>query len=179
MVTQCFEVMEEQINLDKLNNMRCILMIFVCFGLFACQATPTQGEPSGDLLGWVSAQQLLQVDQTFAENYQNYQPSENELAAVKMLKGKSLTVLFGAWCHDSQREVPRLLKVLDMAQSQLHELKLVAVNHNKQEPSGLARSLELRYTPTFVLFDGDTELGRIIEKPLVSLTEDLSNLLPE
>ena len=160
--------------------MRNILMMFVCLGLFACQATPnaTQSESPEDMVGLVSPQELLQANSTFAQNYQSYQPSENELAAVKELKGKSLTVLFGTWCHDSQREVPRLLKVLDMAQSQLHELRLVAVNRNKQEPSGLARSLELRYTPTLVLFNGDTELGRVIEKPLVSLTEDLSKLLP-
>ncbi|WP_340677961.1 thioredoxin family protein [Paraglaciecola sp.] len=168
--------MEDKYITNKINKMRGILMIYFCFALFGCQATTTNNQLTEELVGLVSPQQLLQAKQKFADNYQAYQPSENELAAAKEFKGKSITVLFGAWCHDSQREVPRLLKVLDMAQSQLLDLKLIAVNRNKQEPSGLYRSLELRYTPTFVLFEGTTELGRVIETPTVSVIEDLAAL---
>ena len=158
--------------------MRSMLMLVLMFVLSGCQATAIDSEPSTEFVGLISAQELLRTNASFADSYQAYQPSDSELAAAKTLKGKNLTVLFGTWCHDSQREVPRLLKVLDMAHSPLNELKLIGVNVNKQEPSGLYRSLELRYTPTFVLFAGDTELGRVVEKPTVSLGEDLAALLP-
>ena len=163
--------------MPKVDEMRNILISLLWFGLFSCQATPESSDQSKDLIGLVTAQQFLQSNPTFAKNYRAYQPSQNELNAAKALKGKSLTVLFGTWCHDSQREVPRLLKVLDMADSQLTDLTLIAVNHNKQEPSGIYKTLGLRYTPTFVLFDGSTELGRVIEKPQLSLGEDLAALL--
>jgi hypothetical protein len=157
--------------------MRSILMFVLSLALLGCQATPSHTEQDKELLGVVSPQELLQANSGFAQSYHSYQPSENELAAVKLLEGKSLTILFGTWCHDSEREVPRLLKTLDMSQGQLTELRLIAVNHNKQEPSGIYQTLELRYTPTFVLFDGTKELGRVVERPQLTLTEDLAALL--
>ena len=157
--------------------MRSILMLALSLVLLGCQTTPSHTEQDTELLGVVSAQELLQANSGFAQSYDSYQPSEKELAAVKLLEGKSLTILFGTWCHDSEREVPRLLKTLAMAHGQLAELRLIAVNHNKQEPSGIYQSLELRYTPTFVLLDGTKELGRVVERPQLSLTEDLAALL--
>ena len=157
--------------------MRSIFIFVLSLALLGCQATPSHTEQDKELLGVVSPQELLQANSGFAQSYHSYQPSEDELTAVKLLEGKSLTILFGTWCHDSEREVPRLLKILDMAQGQLTELRLIAVNHNKQEPSGIYQSLELRYTPTFVLFDGTKELGRVVERPQRSLTEDLAALL--
>ena len=155
-----------------------IWMMLLWFGLSACQATDNaQSAGSNELLGVVSAQQILQSYPEFSRNYQRYTPSDNELAALKALQGKSLVVLFGGWCHDSEREVPRLLKVLDSLPGQLNELTFIAVNRNKQEPTGAHRRLDLRYTPTFILFDGSEELGRVIERPTQSLTEDLAALL--
>ncbi|NCP64955.1 MAG: thioredoxin [Paraglaciecola sp.] len=113
----------------------------------------------------------------FAENYRAYSASEQELVAAQQLQGKSLLILFGGWCHDSQREVPRLLKLLDEAQVSLAMLQLVAVNQQKQDPEGLSRVYQLRFTPTFILFDGETELGRIVERPTLSLGEDLAHLV--
>ena len=93
---------------------------------------------------------------------------------MKKLEGLSVLVLFGTWCHDSERDVPRLLKLLEQSQVKIKELKLVGVNYNKQDPEGLHRDFDLRYTSTIILLDGDRELGRIVERPNVSIGEDLA-----
>jgi thiol-disulfide isomerase/thioredoxin len=145
--------------------------------ILACQ-TNTVAQAPEDLVGDVTTQQLFSSYPDFLAEYQAYQPSSAEIFAAQQLKGKSITVLFGAWCHDSEREVPRLLKLLDAAKLSQLNLQLIAVNHNKQEPTGAYRRLDLRYTPTIILFDGENELGRIIERPNTSLGEDLADLLP-
>ena len=129
-----------------------------------------------DFLGEVSAEQLLAQYPTFQDEYESYQPSEKELAAVASLQDDSLVVLFGTWCHDSQREVPRLLKTFDLSGLDVPKLTLVAVDIKKNDPQGLAKKYALKYTPTFVLLKGDKELGRVIERPKMSLTEDLQFL---
>ena len=129
-----------------------------------------------DFLGEVSAEQLLAQSPTFQDEYESYQPSEKELAAVASLQDDSLVVLFGTWCHDSQREVPRLLKTFDLSGLDVPKLTLVAVDTKKNDPQGLAKKYALKYTPTFVLLKGDKELGRVIERPKMSLTEDLQFL---
>jgi thioredoxin 1 len=151
------------------------LLLLVC-SVVGCQSAPEKRVatlPEGQ----VSQQQVSSLMPHFAENYRAYRPSEHELIAAQELQGKSLLILFGGWCHDSQREVPRLLKLLDEAQVSLATVQLVAVNQQKHDPEGLSRVYQLRFTPTFILFDGQTELGRIVERPEISLGEDLAHLV--
>jgi hypothetical protein len=91
----------------------------------------------------------------------------------------SLLVLFGTWCHDSEREVPRLLKLLDLSDVELESLSLHGVNYNKQEPNNLHRQYDLKYSPTIILLQGEDELGRIVEKPILSIGEDLASFVVE
>jgi thiol-disulfide isomerase/thioredoxin len=127
----------------------------------------------------ISASQLLTEHPQFRYAYEQYQPSSTEIDAVKTLGGKSLVVLFGTWCHDSEREVPRLLKLLNLSGVELQNLSLHGVNYNKQEPTNLHRQYNLKYSPTIILLQGQDELGRIIEKPLVSLGEDLASFISD
>ena len=84
--------------------------------------------------------------------------------------------MFGTWCHDSQREVPRLLKTFDLSGLEVPKLTLVAVDRKKTDPLGLAKQYGLRYTPTFILLNDGKELGRVIERPKTGLTQDLKAL---
>jgi thiol-disulfide isomerase/thioredoxin len=127
-----------------------------------------------DTFGVINSQDLLSQYPRFSAEYQAYKGSEQELVGMKSIEGLSVLVLFGTWCHDSERDVPRLLKLLEQSQVKIKELKLVGVNYNKQDPEGLHRDFDLRYTSTIILLDGDRELGRIVERPNVSIGEDLA-----
>jgi thiol-disulfide isomerase/thioredoxin len=127
-----------------------------------------------DAFGVINSQDLLSQYPRFSAEYQVYKGSEQELVGMKSIEGLSVLVLFGTWCHDSERDVPRLLKLLEQSQVKIKELKLVGVNYNKQDPEGLHRDFDLRYTSTIILLDGDRELGRIVERPNVSIGEDLA-----
>ena len=124
--------------------------------------------------GEISRDDLLKDYSAFSEEYDEYSPSKEELTTIKALQGKQILVFLGTWCHDSKREVPRFLKLLDTAKVQLGSLKLVAVGYDKLDPAGLAKQYDLMYTPTIIVLDGEKELSRMIEKPKQSLAVDLT-----
>ena len=84
--------------------------------------------------------------------------------------------MFGTWCHDSKREVPRMLKILDSAGMKSEQISLIGVDINKTEPNGREQLYNLKNTPTFILLRNGTEVGRIVERPQISLESDLINL---
>ena len=84
--------------------------------------------------------------------------------------------MFGTWCHDSKREVPRMLRILDSAGVGTEQISLIGVDINKTEPKGREKLYNLRNTPTLILLKNGKEVGRIIERPNVSLEADLIGL---
>ncbi|WP_252736012.1 thioredoxin [Aestuariibacter sp. A3R04] len=133
-------------------------------------------QKTNDATGEISQQQLLSHYPAFKDSYNAYTPSDSEVSAIASLQGYTVLVLFGSWCHDSEREVPRLLKTLDTSGQDNIDIQLIAVNRQKRDPQGIALSHELKYTPTFILMQGNKELGRVIEKPSRTIAEDLQAL---
>jgi hypothetical protein len=160
-------------------NMKLLLLALLVIASVSCGSTEQPSAKSEPFTGLISASQLITEYPQFRSVYEQYQPSSAEMAAVKSISGKSLIVLFGTWCHDSEREVPRLLKLLDLSGVKLQSLSLYGVNYNKQEPSNLHQQYNLQHSPTIILLQGESELGRVVEKPIVSLGEDLAGFISE
>lgn len=127
-------------------------------------------------VGELTAAQLLEQQDKFSAQYKKFTPEQADLTAIKTLAGKDVVVLFGTWCHDSQREVPRFLKLIDHAKVQLGSLKLIALDFKKQDPNGMATLHKIKRTPTFVVLQQGKELGRVIERPTESLAVDLAKI---
>jgi thioredoxin 1 len=125
-------------------------------------------------IGDISQAELLARHEVFKRNYDAYEVPAviDELPADLEVK-----ILFGTWCHDSEREVPRMLKLLAASGVKEENIGLISLDIRKEEPEGRAKALEVRFTPTFVFFSEGAELGRIIERPVVDLTHDLTALV--
>jgi Thiol-disulfide isomerase and thioredoxins len=106
-------------------------------------------------------------------------PKMLELLPARLhLPGISITVIFGTWCEDSQREVPHFLRILQATKFPIDHLTLIAVNRKKQAP-GLDEllTLNVQRVPTIIVFMENKEIGRIVESPTTTLEEDLNNIL--
>lgn len=126
--------------------------------------------------GDVSIQQLLSHYPVFEKNYQAYFITEIQQNIIKKWpKNLSIQVYFGSWCHDSEREVPRLLKIV--ADQPHIQVNLIALDYQKSEPKRRASANQVKYTPTFVVYQNNQEIGRIIERPQVSLIADINNFI--
>ena len=121
-------------------------------------------------VGDISQADLLQRHEVFKRNYDAYEVTAGIDGLPADLKVK---ILFGTWCHDSEREVPRMLKLLAASGVKEDNISLISLDIRKEEPEGRAKALAVRFTPTFIFFIGGTELGRIVEQPSKSLLEDI------
>ena len=136
----------------------------------------SQGEKTPMTIGEISQQQLMANHKFFQQGYQASRLSALEIAEInRWPKDLHVDVYFGSWCHDSVREVPMFLKIV--AQSPRLSNRLIALDYAKSEPSGSAKNHDIKHTPTFIVYQNDKEIGRIIERPKVSLTADISAML--
>ena len=122
-------------------------------------------------VGDISQAELLDRNEVFKRNYDAY---EVALGIDGLPPDLEVTILFGTWCHDSEREVPRMLKLLAASGVKEKSISLIALDIRKEEPKGRAKALDVRFTPTFVFFSNDRELGRIVERPQETLGRDLA-----
>ena len=133
---------------------------------------PKQSEDSF-FVGEITGEELLAKERPFSSEYQSYQPSQDELTLFSRLEGMDIVVFFGIWCHDSQREVPRLLKLIEKSGVQLHYVSFVALNLDKKLPEKYQDNFKVAYTPTlFVMKDGQ-QLAKMVERPKMSISKDL------
>jgi len=155
-----------------------IFMRGVAAALVLFVVTPQSLEAMADRyrypLGDISQAELLERHEVFKRNYDAYEVTAGIDGLPADLKVK---ILFGTWCHDSEREVPRMLKLLAASGVKKENISLIAIDIRKEEPEGRAKALDVRFTPTFIFFSGDVELGRIIERPKESLFADVTAMV--
>lgn len=89
----------------------------------------------------------------------------------------SITIFLGSWCHDSQREVPALLKILDTISFNPGNLSIVALSVNKDTPSKIEAKSGITRTPTFVFYRNGREIGRYVEQARKSLEQDILDIV--
>ncbi|HVR41740.1 MAG TPA: peptidylprolyl isomerase [Thermoanaerobaculia bacterium] len=135
--------------------------------LAAPQKTPLPTE-----IGPITAERLLAVVPEYAERKSDYKPDATVVEMIKdnVRAGDRVEIYMGTWCPDSQREVPHFLRIND-------ELKLpmtfVAVDRSKTKPEKLLDGKHIEKVATFIVYRGDEELGRVVEKPASLLEDDL------
>ena len=114
----------------------------------------------------------------FDENYQGHLLDTSTVQAIRpLLKEVSIKVFMGSWCEDSQREVPALLKILDVTDYNYDQLELIAVTHDKDTPQGYETDFNVEYVPTIILSKNGKILNRIVEYPQMTLEKDMLAIL--
>ena len=140
------------------------------------RASHEQKHGSHYVVGDLTQGELFEQYPYFAKGYESFALSQTQIAKVKSLpRDVSLDIYFGAWCHDSQREVPRLLKAMSVNSNV--PVSLIALDIRKHEPQGRAATQGVKYTPTIIVKRNGKELGRIIERPKVDLISDIVALV--
>ena len=93
------------------------------------------------------------------------------------LTGKKFRIFMGTWCGDSQREVPRIYKLLDFCGIDPAAVQLIMVSASesmyKQSPGHEEKGMDIFRVPDLIVYNQGRELGRIVESPVSSLEKDL------
>ncbi len=128
--------------------------------------------------GEITHPQLFARYSHFASNYNKHQPSEDDVKQVASIdKPLNLLIVFGTWCHDSEREIPRLLKLLHQANNPNITYQMIAVGYNKKVSDVSDLPVSIKYTPTVIISDeSGEELTRVIERPEGSWAKNITLL---
>lgn len=165
-----------------------IIMKKVLFAtVFALLTTAffAQNTPDSKLLGPVKASDFQQAPyaQWYNPGYQNYAPNPAIEAQLKQQNTASISIkiVFGSWCGDSKRELPRMMKLLDKINFPAQKISLIGVDNAdstyKQSPGREDRGLNVFRVPTFIVYENGVEINRINESPVESLERDLLKIL--
>lgn len=137
------------------------------------------------LLGISSAKALEREPYAvwYKPNYENYTPSPEIIEQLKKSTPEKFTlkIVFGSWCGDSKRELPKMMKVLSTAGFPEKNIQLIGVYDSlevyKQAPKREEKGLNIYRVPTFIVFQKDKEIGRIVEYAVESLERDLLKIV--
>jgi hypothetical protein len=112
--------------------------------------------------------EYVRQNQAFLRNYQASQPNAVVVQKIRAaLPAGRMVVVAEYWCGDSRRLVPLMARIGDLLPGWEFEVY-------PWERSSRVRELNVRAIPTFVVFRGDQEIGRIVEYPRTgSFEEDL------
>ena len=91
--------------------------------------------------------------------------------------GINVTVFFGVWCPDSRRDVPRFLRLADLAGIPGTQVKLYSLDRSKKSGDGLTEYYGIERVPTFIFFKNGEEIGRIVETPKTTIEGDILAIL--
>lgn len=136
------------------------------------------------LLGFCNYDAFLlpQFRSWYEPEYEAYAPNHETIGRIiKVFNGETMNevgvarirIILGTWCSDSQREVPRLLKVLDFIDFQKDKIDIIGVNRKKIAPEAGIDEGYVDFVPTVIILFNGSEIGRIIETPDKTLEEDI------
>jgi thiol-disulfide isomerase/thioredoxin len=86
-------------------------------------------------------------------------------------------MVFGSWCGDSRRDVPRFYRILDELKFPDSKLAVVAVDRTKTANSKALKDLTIERVPTIFFYENNVLLGKIVETPEVSLEKDMLKII--
>lgn len=167
--------------------MKKTLTIFSLFWVLTCFAQETNKvmiDPDIDreiLIGVVDETGLQ--NPLFVEDWQiamdEYTPDQEAVKKLKKYfrkhKEVRIEVFLGSWCGDSKEQLPLFAKLAQEAK--IKRIEYIALNRKKSLPEKDIIEFGIEFVPTFIVFEKDKELGRIIESPEVSLEKDLVGIL--
>jgi tetratricopeptide (TPR) repeat protein len=115
----------------------------------------------------------------FAKNSSENKVNENifNKKVKKSITKYDVTIYMGTWCGDSRKEVPRMIKALKTLDYDMSRLKIQALDQYKQAMNREELGLNIHRVPTMVFAKNGKEKGRIVEHPINSIEQDISQIL--
>lgn len=166
--------------------MKIVALFFLLFastyGLEAQNQTKTDSKINKKVLWGRITLEAFSMDlcqDWYAPEYVAFVPKTKIIKKLKELdlSNISIELILGSWCHDSHREVPRFIKILNAINFQFDQLQMNALDTFKTSPDYNTNGHKIAYVPTVIVYRNGKEIGRIIESPKKSLEKDLLKII--
>jgi len=138
-----------------------------------------KGKPM--LVGHCTKQGLQQepFSKWYAKFHSEYDPGKYSTKQLKsaMTNDIRIEVFMGTWCGDSKRNVPRFYRVLEEVKFDESHVSLINLDNSKQTNETFEKGLNIHRVPTFIVYRGKEEIGRIVEHPKQTIEQDLLKII--
>ena len=132
------------------------------------------------LEGEVDADYLFNSPNTawFQKNYESYVVDDIVLNKdFSKLDEFNIEIFMNIKCHDSEREIPRFLKILNSLNFSTENLRIILLNSDKKTSNGLEIGKNITNTPTIIFLKNSNEENRIVEFPYENLEKDIYKIV--
>ncbi len=139
-----------------------------------------QNSSYGVIDGKVDRDYLFNSSNTkwFPKNYNSYETdiflSENNFDNLDHF---IIELYMGVKCHDSEREIPRLIKILDEINFSDDQLNIYLLKKDKTSDYGYEKGKNITNTPTIIFYKDSIEVNRIVEFPIETLERDIYKII--
>ena len=114
----------------------------------------------------------------FEKNYESYIVDEViQKMDFSKINEYNIEIFMNTKCHDSEREIPRFLKILNTLNFSYENLRIVLLNSEKKTIDGLEIGKDITNTPTIIFLKNSNEENRIVEFPFENLENDIFKII--
>jgi hypothetical protein len=143
----------------------------------------TKDKDGSKMLVGTSDRSKLMNDKAFGwfrEGYDKYKPNAPSIKAISQQAASlHIEVFGGTWCSDTHDLLPGFYKVIDAAGIKDSQITLHLVGRDKKTKDGTADKYQITNVPTFIVFRGDKQLGKIVESAKTSVEADIAAMLTD
>jgi thiol-disulfide isomerase/thioredoxin len=133
---------------------------------------------SAEMLGPVLREAVLEKNPDWRAVVAAYNPKPESIATLRAVaEDVTIEVYFGTWCPDSKAHVSEFFKVLDLADNPRLRAVYTAVPMDRALRAPYYGGRTIEKLPTFLVFVGGREKGRIVETPRKSVEGDIVRIL--
>ncbi len=145
---------------------------------FAAKGIAWKIEPEPPLVGPVTLEKLVGEKPDYQYAADRYTPMPEAIQALKGLSADThIVIFFGSWCTFCKHWLPRFLKTMEETGNPKITTEFYGISEDQTQPKDVIDQYRVVKTPTFVIEQGDKEIGRIEEEPSVSIEADLVKIL--
>lgn len=130
------------------------------------------------LVGYYSYEDYQKVckwEEFVDEDYKTSRKWMDSLRSLNIGEELSMQLFLGSYCPDSKKWVPRFYALKD--ELPIGEVSIISVDTTKKDEKGIWEDVGLKKIPTFIIYNGTDEVGRITEKPKGRLEKNLYRIL--
>ncbi|WP_286341616.1 thioredoxin family protein [Ferrimonas sp. YFM] len=134
---------------------------------------------TAELTGVLTSQQLIFEMIPMGREYLAYQVDQSAMAPLKAVSEPvEILAVLGTWEPNSQKLVPRMMKILKLAENDKITAQYVGVDKKGSAgDSTLLEGVQVLAFPTFIVRQGGKEIGRIEGAPKGGLEQALVDIL--
>jgi thiol-disulfide isomerase/thioredoxin len=140
-------------------------------------------EDTNMITGKTNLEKLSQHTEFWSEyliHYASYNIDKEKVAEISAgLNSREIHIVavLGTWCGDTKEQLPVLQKILDNLSDNNISIDYIGVNRDKLAGETDISSLGIIFVPTFIIYENNKELGRIVEVPEGTMEEHIYKVI--